>query len=133
MKKSFDLEQSKRLTRILAGKEPAPSRHEKVVNRIKNSDPNNPLARDIYLFSFRKKFHQIEAQNHKVIRESDVKALLDKNTKVQLYYICTNEGMCPLPKSYVGKGAKAVQVKDDQGVIDYIRQTTGITLKKSDL
>jgi hypothetical protein len=121
MKNSIDLERLKRLRRTLAG------------NQIKNADPNDPFAREIYVFAFKGKFHQIESGNHKVVKEPEVKALLDKNPETKLYYICTNEGMCPLPGVYVGRGAKAVQLKDDQAVIDYIKQITGVQLAIKDL
>lgn len=152
----IDLNRAKRLTRILAGKEKPiqgetyeKKRQKTLVTMqlnemkntimkharemIKNADPNDPFTREIYMFSFRGKFHQIEAGTHKIVKADAVTALLEENQDIRLYYICTNSGMCPLPNAYVGKGAKAIQLKDDAAVIDYIKTLTGVEIKESDL
>jgi hypothetical protein len=150
----ININESRRLSRILAGKEKPQSRYDQKIAQsqivmdlkdlkfrvmrdaralIKNADPNDPFARDIYMFAFKGKFHKIESGTHKIISEAEVNTLIEKNSETKLYYICTNSGMCPLPDAYVGKGSKAVQVKDDDAVIDYIKSITGVTIKKSDL
>ena len=148
-----DYERSKRLTAILSGKEKLESKHAaklREVQRkmaakdilkdvkdaraiIKNINLDPGLEREIYLFAFKGKFHQCENGNHKVINDAEAKTLLKEVPETELYYVCTNEGMCPLPNMYVGTDAKAVQLKNDQEVIGHIKRLTGVTIKKSDL
>ena len=151
-----NLQRVKKLTAILAGKEKPFQREthsDKMENTqilmelrslknsimkdarqlVKNGNPDDIFAREIYLFAFRGKFHKIEAGTHKVIKDDEVKSLLKENPETELYYVCTNSGMCPLPDVYSGKGAKAILLKDDDAVIDYIKQKTGVKISKSEL
>lgn len=150
----IDLNRAKRLTAILAGREKAPSRYEEKKAKIhkemslkdmkkaimkdarlliRDSNPDDPFAREIYLFAFKGKFHQIEAGTHKIITEAEAKTLIEKIPETELFYVCTNSGMCPLPDAFVGQDSQAIQVKDEQAVIAFIKQKTGVEIKKTDL
>ena len=71
---------------------------------LKALDPNDLTAKEIYLFAFKGKFHQIESGSHNIITDAEVKPLLDSNPETELYYICTNSGMTELaPCRTIGK------------------------------
>jgi flavoprotein len=100
---------------------------------IKAIDLDPGLARELYLFAFKGKIHQVEAGKHKVIKETEVQGILKEVPETKLYYICTNEIMCPLPSIFSGKDATAVMLKNDAEVVEHIKRLTGVTIKKSDL
>jgi hypothetical protein len=140
----INIEESKRLSRILAGSEkPKDKAAEKLsivqakMNqkiRYQGLDPNDPFAKDIYLFAFKGKFHKIMAKKHTILTtDKAVQALLTDYPETKLYYLCTNSGMCPMPLSFSGKDAKAAQLKDDNAVIAFIQKLTGVAIRVSQL
>ena len=106
---------------------------ERVRKIIKNANPNDPFAKEAYLFTYKGKFHFIEAGQYRKIEDAEVRKQLDEHSDMKLYYICTNELMCPLPPSYEGKKAEGIMLKDDQAVIIYIKRIARVELKKTDL
>jgi hypothetical protein len=105
------------------------------LNRVRKLSHKNlagvpGLEREVYVFAFRDKFHRIEGDQHLIITDAEVTKLLNEIPEVKLFYVCTNAGICALPDSYVNKDAKAVQLKGEQEIIDYIKQITGVEIKK---
>ena len=133
MIKAVDLERVKRLSRILAGNEKPAKRH-KIVAIVRDSVQADPgLQSNIFLFNYKNKFHLLKGGEHSVISDAEARTQIDETSDIELYYICTNEKMCPLPSLFSGKGATALMVKDQQAVIDTIKRITGVTIKKSSL
>ncbi len=116
-----NLNEVKRLSAKLAGK---------VVNI--NPDPGTEIER--FLFAFKGKFHLITAGQYRKIEDAEVRTQLDEHSDMKIFYLCTNESMCPLPPGLIGReGTTGVALKDDQAVIDYIKRVSGVELKKTDL
>jgi flavoprotein len=149
----IDVNEAKRLRRIHTGKDIPESRYEKKlletqlkmdVNKVladikackdclKNFEEQPGLETKNYLFAFKGKYHLIEGSQYRRIEDGEARMKLDENSEMQLYYICTNEKMCPLPNLFSGKNAKALMLKNDQEVIERIKSLTGVTIKKSEL
>lgn len=152
----IDLDKAKRLNRIMEGKE-KPIRQEKIDRLMeeargkillgetekllteaqklltKNMQTDPGLELDSVLIAFRGKYHFFEGTKHQKLNESEVRQKIADRSKIELYYICTNDGMCPLPAVLKDKGAKGMQVKDDAGVISFIKDLTGVEITKKDL
>lgn len=133
--KKIDLEKSKRISRILAGKEPRPNRYEAklsaVQRKISNIDQDPGLEDRSCLFFFKSKFYHVQGKLKK-IAEADVKNLLDEHPNMEIYYLCSDR-VCPMPEALSGKIKKAVKVKDDQGAVDFMSEKSGVKLTVNDL
>jgi len=151
-KNEVNIEEAKRLIRIHEGKEVQPSRHETLLKQavrdieideliegveglketlksIKMSVPKTGLENSSYLFTYKGTFYLVSGGSYKVITDGEAKMEIDNN-QPQLFYICTDQGMCPLPPAFVGKStATAVQLADDKAVIAYIQKITNVTVK----
>lgn len=97
--------------------------------RFKASNPDEVIGLKRYLFHFKGKFYLIEGNEYRKIEDAEARMQLDQDQDIELYYLCSNESMCPLPNLFTGRYAKAVQVKNDAGVIEYIRKLTVVTIK----
>jgi len=113
---AVDIKRAQALSGILAGK-----------------DPNDPAAKDRRLFSYKNKFHLVTDTFYRELPKDAVAKHLTDFPDTDCYYICTSEKMCALPEELSGKKATAIMVADDQGVIDYIKQVTGVELTLKDL
>lgn len=137
----IDLNRARQLNRILAGKEKRQDRTQSILASMKGkpgfradsitADPGLEDRRD--LFTYRSKYHLFVNKVYHKLTEAEAKKQIADNPETKLYYICTSQGMCPMPSAFTGKGAKAVILKSDTEVIAYINGITGGTLKKSQL
>jgi hypothetical protein len=149
-----DLNEAKRLIDIRTGKQKAISRYQTKLKEAQKSIRIDELIDDVgklketlsnikmavespvpglenksYLFTYKGNFYLITGESYKVITDGEAKMEMDAN-QPELYYICTDQGMCPMPPSYVGKSnATAVQLADDKAVIAYIQKITNVTVK----
>lgn len=145
----INLNEARRLNRILTGKEKAPSRHEEkrlkteIVMDLKalkkdlmkdiNLDPG--LETERYLFSFKNKFHfVVNKQYTKYENGAEVRTLMEDQPETNLYYICIEkEVMCSLPEIFTGKPCHGVMLKSKSNVLDFIERVSGARIKLSDL
>jgi hypothetical protein len=131
----IDLNESKRISRILSGMEPKPNRFEAKLAAIKlkisNADQDPGLERKSCLFFFKSKFYHVKGKVNKIV-EADVKSLLEEHQDTQVYYLCSDK-VCPMPAALMGKTKKAVKVKDDAGAAEFMSEKSGIKVTINDL
>jgi len=116
----FDLNKAKEILNFLAG-------------GSQSFAPRTGLEIKSYLFFFKRKYHLIESGKYRKLSESEVRLTLETYPETKIYFMCSDNTICPMPQTLEGKDKQAVQVKDDQAVIDYIKKVSGVEIKKSEI
>jgi len=134
----IDLNESKRLSRVLAGKEAPEDRSKKILARMQGKTGFRATADEIpgletksCLFYFNGKYYHVKNQLMK-ITAADVENILRDYPETQIFFMCA-ENICPMPDVLSGKKKTAVKVKDTAGAAEYITEKTGITVTKNEL
>lgn len=135
MKKESFKEKQARILTAMAAKEilDAVKDAAKVLKQAVNIGPDPGLKMKIFLFYFKGKYHLIQEGIYKKLDESEVGKTLEKYSETKIYFMCSDNSICPMPSVLTGKEKEAVQVKDDQAAINYIKTVSGIEIKLSDL
>jgi hypothetical protein len=128
----INLNESKRLSRILAGKEKPVSRFETKLNRIKGIATDPGLETASYLFFYKGKFYFFSDGEMKKKTEADIKGLLNDYPDTEVFYLCSDR-ICPMPPALTGKTKKAVKVKDDDGAAEFMTEKSRVKITKNNL
>ena len=134
MKERIDLIKSKKLSRILAGKEPIEDRHAKMLAEVRkkmseNVDPG--LETPSYLFFFERKHYHVQGILKKIM-EGAVSKLLDENKDTKIYFLCA-ANICPMPNALSGRKKVSKKVKDKIEAAQFMTKTSGIKITVNDL
>ena len=132
MKERIDLKRARELSQILNGKKQPEDKHAKKLAAIRyQMNVDAGLESKSYLFFFEQKYYHVKDELKKIF-EGDVKKVLDENPGTEIFFLCAKT-LCPMPDALSGLKKTAKQVKDIDGVAQFISKTTGLTITKNDL
>lgn len=131
MTQTINLEESKRLSRILAGKEKPENKLEKKLFEIQAKyNPKNENREFLFFYSV---WTFIQNKQYKTLTESEAAADLKQFPGMEIYY-CRLEGSPDNPPAILkGKKINKEIVAFHLGLSDLIYQKTGVRIPETDL
>ena len=138
MESKIDLNESKRLSRVLAGKEAPKDRSREILARMQaktgfkaSADEIPGLETRSCLFFYNGKYYHVRGELKK-LTAADIKNLLNDYPDTEIYFLCA-KNICPMPAEISGKKMTSAKVKDDSGAALYMSNKSGVIIKKNEL
>jgi hypothetical protein len=130
-----NLDKSKKIIRILSGKEPKINRYEEklaaVRRKLFNADQTPGRTDKSCLFYYTMKYYHVKGKMKRV-SDADVENLLKENPGTKIYFLCAKI-VCPMGKAISGKTMESVRVKGDADAVEYMSEKSGVKLTVNDL